>query len=187
MLSTPLLADVVARLLAATTDPWPRPVVRFPEIAGRTTTVSIPPGTATQWRRSTTPNPPVAGRRCTSTSTGVGSSAGTVNRTIRGAASWPRMHYAVLDLVTKTKDKASPVGRAAVLWPSMTEVFAAAYIPDPARRRNRLASPAWGTNGDDLVGIAPALSAAPEASAVTRRTYAFIADHVAIATASGRA
>jgi acetyl esterase/lipase len=139
------------------------------------------------------------------------------------------LHYAVLDLVTKTKDKASPVGRAAVLRPSATEAFATAYIPDPAQRRNRLASPAWGTNGDGLAGIAPALvvtagfdrlrdeaasyadklgavgalaeyhevegvdhgynliNAAPEASAVTRRTYAFIADHVARATASGRA
>ena len=39
----------------------------------------------------------------------------------------------------------------------MGEVFDTAYIPDSAQRRDRLASPAWGSNGDDLVGIAPAL------------------------------
>jgi acetyl esterase len=42
MLSTPLVADSVARLLAATVDFQPKPGVRFPEIAGRTTTISIP-------------------------------------------------------------------------------------------------------------------------------------------------
>jgi acetyl esterase len=139
------------------------------------------------------------------------------------------LHYAVLDLVTKTGDKSTPAGRAAVLRPWKCEVFETAYIPDPARRRNRLASAAWGTNGDGLVGIAPALivaagfdrlrdeaavyadkldavgalaeyhevsgvdhgynlnSDAPEAVDATRRMYALIADHVAHATAPGRA
>jgi acetyl esterase len=138
------------------------------------------------------------------------------------------LHYAVLDLVTKTGDKSTPAGRAAVLRPWKCEVFETAYIPSPARRRNRLTSPAWGTNGDGLVGIAPALIVAagsdrlrgsrglcrqarcrertgrisrsgrsrprvqpqqrrPEAVDATRRMYALIADHVAHATAPGRA
>jgi acetyl esterase/lipase len=41
--------------------------------------------------------------------------------------------------------------------PWMSEVFDTAYIPDPAHRRDRLASPAWDGNADDLAGIAPAL------------------------------
>src|SRR5215212_12251691 len=42
ILSTRLVADPVARLFAAIVNPAPKPAVRFPEIAGRTTTVSIP-------------------------------------------------------------------------------------------------------------------------------------------------
>jgi acetyl esterase len=41
--------------------------------------------------------------------------------------------------------------------PWMGEVFDTAYIPDPAQRRDRLASPAWGDNADGTAGIAPAL------------------------------
>jgi acetyl esterase/lipase len=67
------------------------------------------------------------------------------------------LHYATLDLVTATKDKESPLGRKALLKPWMGDVFDTAYIPDPAQRRHRLASPAWGANADDLAGIAPAL------------------------------
>ena len=67
------------------------------------------------------------------------------------------LHYPPLDLVTAASDKASPLGSKAVLAPWMGEVFDTAYIPDPARRRDRLASPAWGTNADDIAGIAPAL------------------------------
>jgi acetyl esterase/lipase len=63
----------------------------------------------------------------------------------------------VLDLVTKTGDKPTPAGRAAVLRPWKCEIFATAYIPDSTQRRDPLASPAWGANGDGLVGIAPAL------------------------------
>jgi acetyl esterase/lipase len=44
----------------------------------------------------------------------------------------------------------------------MGEVFDTAYIPDSAQRRHRLASPAWGSNSDDVVGIAPALVVAAE-------------------------
>lgn len=67
------------------------------------------------------------------------------------------LHYPPLDLVTATKDKHSPVGAKAVLKPWMGEVFDTAYIPDRARRTDRLASPAWGTNADGIEGIAPAL------------------------------
>ena len=67
------------------------------------------------------------------------------------------LHYAPLDLVTASKDKRSTLGDKAVMRPWMSEVFDTAYIPDPAQRRDRLASPAWGDNADDIKGIAPAL------------------------------
>ncbi len=131
------------------------------------------------------------------------------------------LHYATLDLVTATKDKKSDRGRRAVLHPWMGDVFDTAYIPDRVRRRDPLASPAWGPNGDHLEGIAPALVITAEydrlrdeaatyarkldavgslveyhavkgvdhgynimsnETDVTRRMYAFIADHVVRAT-----
>ncbi|MFL0288943.1 alpha/beta hydrolase [Mycobacterium sp. SMC-21] len=67
------------------------------------------------------------------------------------------LHYAPLDLVTASKDKHSPLGAKAIMRPWMSEVFDTAYIPDPAQRRDRLASPAWGNNADGIGGIAPAL------------------------------
>lgn len=67
------------------------------------------------------------------------------------------LHYAPLDLVTASKDKRSALGDKAVMRPWMSEVFDTAYIPDPARRGDRLASPAWGPNADGIDGIAPAL------------------------------
>lgn len=67
------------------------------------------------------------------------------------------LHYAPLDLVMASKDKHSPLGDKAVMRPWMSEVFDTAYIPDPAQRRHRLASPAWGDNADGIAGIAPAL------------------------------
>lgn len=67
------------------------------------------------------------------------------------------LHYAPLDLVTPTRDKPSTIGGRAVMKPWMGAVFDTAYIPDPARRRDRLASPAWGDNADRIAGIAPAL------------------------------
>lgn len=67
------------------------------------------------------------------------------------------LHYAPLDLVTATKDKPSPRKHAAVMKPWMGAVFDTAYIPDAMRRRDPLASPAWGVNGDGLAGITPAL------------------------------
>ena len=60
------------------------------------------------------------------------------------------LHYAPLDLVTASKDKRSALGDKAVMRPWMSEVFDTAYIPDPAQRRDRLASPAWGDNADDI-------------------------------------
>lgn len=67
------------------------------------------------------------------------------------------LHYAPLDLVTASKDKRSALGDKAVMRPWMSEVFDTAYIPDPAKRADRLASPAWGNNADGIDGIAPAL------------------------------
>lgn len=67
------------------------------------------------------------------------------------------LHYAPLDLVTPTRDKPSTLGQRAVMKPWMGEVFDTAYIPDPAQRRDRLASPAWGDNANGISGIAAAL------------------------------
>ncbi|WP_396918599.1 alpha/beta hydrolase [Mycolicibacterium sp.] len=67
------------------------------------------------------------------------------------------LHYPPLDLVTATKDKRSALGAKAVMRPWMGEVFDTAYVPDVARRTDRLVSPVWGTNADDIDGIAPAL------------------------------
>ncbi|OBJ76014.1 alpha/beta hydrolase [Mycobacterium colombiense] len=67
------------------------------------------------------------------------------------------LHYAPLDLVTPSRDKPSTLGRRAIMKPWMSEVFDTAYIPERARRRDRLASPAWGDNADGIAGIAPAL------------------------------
>jgi acetyl esterase/lipase len=67
------------------------------------------------------------------------------------------LHYAPLDLVTKAKDKRALGGRKAVFRPWMGEILDTAYIPNPDQRRDRLASPAWGANGDNIDGIAPAL------------------------------
>lgn len=67
------------------------------------------------------------------------------------------LHYAPLDLVTPSRDKPSTIGNRAIMKPWMSEVFDTAYIPEPARRRDRLVSPAWGDNAEHLAGIAPAL------------------------------
>ena len=72
------------------------------------------------------------------------------------------LHYAPLDLVTPVRDKPSTIGARAVMKPWMGDVFDTAYIPDRAQRRERLASPAWGTNADGIVGIAPAVVVAVE-------------------------
>jgi acetyl esterase len=67
------------------------------------------------------------------------------------------LHYAPLDLATAMGDKPSTIGARAVMKPWMGEAFGTAYIPNPTDRHDRLASPIWGANADDIVGIAPAL------------------------------
>ncbi|MDT7713811.1 MAG: hypothetical protein QOG46_2718 [Pseudonocardiales bacterium] len=67
------------------------------------------------------------------------------------------LQYPPLDLVTRAKDKNARAGKEAVFRPWMGDILDTAYIPDPAARRDRLASPAWGANGDNIEGIAPAL------------------------------
>ncbi|RCV54645.1 alpha/beta hydrolase fold domain-containing protein [Marinitenerispora sediminis] len=66
------------------------------------------------------------------------------------------LHYAPLDLVTPGRAKRGRTDRP-VVRPWMTDIFDAAYAPDPAARRDRLVSPAWGTNAEGIAGIAPAL------------------------------
>ena len=229
-----LVADSVARLFGATVDPAPKPGVRFPDIAGHTSTVSIPTRhgetTATVYRPEPVGDqkPPVyvnihgggftvghreqddpwcrylaarAGvvvvntdyvlsprhrfpapveqiydvlrwasmpqrdwdgtRLCVGGQSAGGSLAAAASRLALENDGPPIalqvLHYAPLDLVTATKDKLSPLGDAAVMRPWMSDVFDTAYIPDRRQRRDRLASPAWGNNGDDVQGIAPAL------------------------------
>lgn len=66
------------------------------------------------------------------------------------------LHYAPLDLVTAARDKTA-VGTNPLIRPWMGDVFDNAYIPDPAQRADRLASPAHPGDVADLTGIAPAL------------------------------
>jgi acetyl esterase/lipase len=233
MLPPRFVADSMARLFAATTLPRPRPALRFPEIAGRTTTIAIP--TRHGSTMATVYHPEPTGRRpavyvnvhgggfvighreqddpwcrflaahagvvvintdyvlapqrrfpapaeqiydvlqwvsspdrdwdgaelCVGgQSAGGNLAAAAARQTI--AFGGPQiklqvLHYAVLDLVTKTEHKATPAKGAAVLRPWKCEIFETAYIPDSSQRRDRLASPAWGSNGDGLAGIAPAL------------------------------
>jgi acetyl esterase len=65
------------------------------------------------------------------------------------------LHYPPLDLATPGRHKRA-AGEPVINVP-MAEVFDAAYAPSAAAKRNRLASPAWGANGDTIAGIAPAL------------------------------
>lgn len=71
------------------------------------------------------------------------------------------LHYPPLDLVTDIRLKPSPLSKT-VLRGWMRDVFDTAYIPDVSQRQDRLASPAWGPNADDLSGIAPAIVATCE-------------------------
>lgn len=66
------------------------------------------------------------------------------------------IHYAPLDLVTHARDKES-VGPNPLIKPWMGDVFDNAYIPDPAMRSDRLASPGNAADVADLTGIAPAV------------------------------
>ncbi|HEY3878102.1 MAG TPA: alpha/beta hydrolase fold domain-containing protein [Trebonia sp.] len=65
------------------------------------------------------------------------------------------LHYPPLDLATPGRHKRA-AGEPVINVP-LAEVFDAAYAPSAAAKRNRLASPAWGSNGDWIAGIAPAL------------------------------
>ncbi|MEU0239401.1 alpha/beta hydrolase fold domain-containing protein [Nocardiopsis sp. NPDC006198] len=66
------------------------------------------------------------------------------------------LHYPPLDMTVAAGDKPSVVDRP-LLRPWMGEVFNSSYLPDPAERGHRLASPAGPRDTADLTGIAPAL------------------------------
>jgi len=227
------MADSVARLFAATVNPAPKPGVRFPEIAGRTTDASIPkrhgPVAATIYHPDASVATPavyvnvhgggfVVGHReqddpwcrylaahakvvvvntdyvlaphqrfpapaeqiydvlrwasdperewdgsrlCVGGQSAGGNLSAAASRMALEnggpTIALQVLHYAPLDLVTPTADKASPLGGRAVLRPWMGEVFDTAYVPDRGQRRHRLVSPAWESNADDITGIAPAL------------------------------
>jgi acetyl esterase/lipase len=65
------------------------------------------------------------------------------------------LHYPPLDLVTSERDK--PMAVKPAFSVPMGDLFNVVYIPSPAARRDRLASPAWGQNAEGIAGIAPAL------------------------------
>lgn len=233
ILSIPVVADVVARMFAATVNPTPKAAVRFAEIPGRTSQATIPtrygPVTATIYHPPSGVEPPPvyinvhgggfvvghpeqddpwcrylaanagvvvvnpdyvlapsrrfpaapqqiydivcwaadANRDWDGTRLCVGGQSAGGNLSAAAARlalenhtpiiALQVLHYAPLDLVTPTRDKPSTLGARAVLKPWMGEVFDTAYIPDPAQRSDRLASPAWGANAEDIVGIAPAV------------------------------
>mgnify|MGYP003419530953 FL=1 len=233
ILSTPMIADTVARVISAGINPAPKSAVRFPDIVGRTSDTSIttrygdvpatiyhpPPGATPPpvyvnvhgggfvvghpeqddpWCRYLAAhagviviNPdyvlaprhrfPAAPQQiydivCWAASparawdgtrlcVGGQSAGGNLSAAAARLALENRgpaialqvLHYAPLDLVTSTADKTSTIGARAVMKPWMGAVFDTAYIPDPAQRRDRLASPAWGHNAVGLAGIAPAL------------------------------
>jgi acetyl esterase len=233
ILSRQPVADTVARLFARAVHPAPKPAVRFPEIAGRTSPASIPTRhgatEATIYRPALAASDPavyvnvhgggfVVGHReqddpwcrylvahanvvvvntdyvlaphqrfpaaveqiydvlrwasaterdwdgsrlCVGgQSAGGNLSAAAARMALENggpAIALQVLHYAPLDLVTPTRNKTSAAGADAVLRPWMGEVFDTAYIPDPAQRKHRFASPAWGSNADDITGIAPAL------------------------------
>lgn len=68
--------------------------------------------------------------------------------------------YPVLDLTIPTAEKPSTAARP-MLRPWMGEVFDNSYVPDPAVRADRLASPAGAADVADLTDIAPALLVTP--------------------------
>lgn len=233
LLSTPLVADTVARIMRTCINPTPKTRVRFPEIPGNTSSATIPtrhgPVRATLYHPSPSIGRPAVyvnvhgggfvighreqddpwcrylsahanvvvvnpdyvlaptwrfpvqveqifdvlqwaasvendwdgGRLCIGGQSAGGNLSAAASRLAlekRGPEiKLQVLHYAALNLVTATKDKVSALGRKAVLRPWMGSVFDTAYVPDPAQRRHPLVSPAWGTNGDNIKGIAPAL------------------------------
>ena len=233
VLSRPLVADTVARVFAATVNPAPKPAVRFADIAGRTSHVTVPtrygpvgttiyqppsdvvsapvyvnvhgggfvvghPEQDDPWCRYLAANAgvvvvnpdyvlaprhrfPAAPQQIydivcwsadqerdwdgTRLCVGGQSAGGNLSAAAARLAlehggpviALQVLHYAPLDLVTATGDKPSTIGTRAVMKPWMGEVFDTAYVPEPAQRRHRLASPAWGANADGIAGIAPAV------------------------------
>jgi len=229
---------MAARLFAAVVNPTPKPGVRFPEIAGRTTEITIetrhgpvaatiyhPPSQAVRpavyvnvhgggfvvghreqddpWCRylaahanvvvvnsdyvlaphkrfpvpveqvydvlrwASAPERDWDGQRlCVGGQSAGGNLSAAVSRMALEnggpAIALQMLHYPPLDLVTAAAEKSSPLGSKAVLQPWMGAVFDTAYIPDRGQRQHRLASPAWGTNADDITGIAPAVVVAAE-------------------------
>jgi len=227
------VADLAARLFAAVVNPTPKPGVRFPEIAGSTTEISIetrhgpvaatlyhPPSQAARpavyvnvhgggfvvghreqddpWCRYLAANANVVvvncdyvlaprkrfpvpveqvydvlrwasaperewdGQRlCVGGQSAGGNLSAAASRMVLEnggpTIALQMLHYPPLDLVTSAAEKSTPLGSKAVLQPWMSAVFDTAYIPDREQRRHRLASPAWGSNADDITGIAPAL------------------------------
>jgi acetyl esterase len=83
------------------------------------------------------------------------------------------LHYPPLDLATPQRDKHA-TGLPAISVP-VEKVFDAVYLPVLETRRDRLASPAWGANGDGLAGIAPALLITCEADLLHDEGVAFAA------------
>jgi acetyl esterase len=226
ILSRQIVADNLARLFAALINPAPKPAVRFPDIAGRTSEVVVPTRhgdvAATVYHPSEEPAGAyvnihgggfVVGHReqddpwcrylaahagvivintdyvlapahrfpaapqqiydvvswaarewaaapiCVGGQSAGGSLAAAAARLALEnhgpAIALQVLHYAPLDLVTPTRAKRSAIGDKAVMKPWMGQVFDTAYIPDPAQRNDRLASPALDVA--DLTGIAPAL------------------------------
>ncbi|WP_304115962.1 alpha/beta hydrolase [Mycolicibacterium bacteremicum] len=236
LLSTPVIADTLARLFSRFVNPAPKPGVRFADITADTTQVRIPTRhgdtTATVYRPDGVPDGvyvnihgggfvvghreqddpwcrflaaranvvvvnadyllapehrfPTAveqlydvvawagaaerdwpgARLCVGGQSAGGNLSAAVSRLSLALGGPPIalqvLHYAPLDLVTATGHKRSPRGAQAIMKPWMGEVFDTAYIPDRQRRRDPLASPAWGDNADEIAGIAPALIIACE-------------------------
>ena len=77
------------------------------------------------------------------------------------------LHYPPLDLATPQRDK-RVAGKSVISVP-VGKIFDAVYLPSREARRDRLASPAWGANGDGLSGIAPALLITCECRPAARR------------------
>ncbi|MGU3499340.1 alpha/beta hydrolase [Mycobacterium sp. C31M] len=235
LLSTPVVADTLARLFSQLVNPAPKAGVRFADITADTSEISIPTRhgdtAATVYRPAGTPDgvylnihgggfvvghreqddpwcrflaaranvvvvntdyllapehrfpTPVeqlydiaawvaaqpdwpGARLCIGGQSAGGNLSAAVARQAlkqRGPAiTLQVLHYAPLDLMTATAHKRSPRGGKAIMKPWMGEVFDTAYIPERQRRRDPLASPAWGDNADDIAGIAPALVIACE-------------------------
>ena len=225
------VADMLARLFAATVNPAPKPAVRFSEIPGRTSAATIPTrygpvATTVYHPPDDVASPPVyvnihgggfvvghpeqddpwcrylaahagvvvvnpdyvlapahrfpaaphqiydivcwaadpsrewdGSRLCVGGQSAGGNLAAAAARQALDnggpGVALQVLFYAPLDLVTPTREKPSTIGAKAVMKPWMGAVFDTAYAPDPALRRDPLASPA--RDDADLTGIAPAL------------------------------